>query len=89
MQQRGWDQILPGHSRAKFGPILSAVTSSGNQAEKIGPNFARPLTGKNFVQSFLLSVPTGNQGNDGREGWIKFCRRTVPGTLVASRSLLP
>ena len=79
---------MPGHSRTKLGPILSAVTSYRNQAHMIGPNFARPLAGKigsNPPCCHLL--PTGNQGNDGREDRTKFCQDTR-GQNLAQSSLL-
>ena len=45
-KQRGLDQILREHSRQNL--VQSSLLSlpTGNQAERIGTNFARPLTGK-------------------------------------------
>ena len=36
--------------------------------------FCQTTRGQNLVQSSLLSLPTGNQGNDGREDRTKFCQ---------------
>ena len=36
--------------------------------------FCQTTRGQNLVQSSLLSLPTGNQGNDGKEDRTKFCQ---------------
>ena len=87
----GLDQILPGHSRAKFGPILCAVISlqvvKDMTAKRIGPNFARTVVGKIWSNPLCCHFLQVAKNMTATKDWTKFCQDIRGQNLVQSSVL--